>query len=305
MLPVEEEAVEPEAQRAVDIFDDAACMHFLRTGQLPSDSTAAEKLRIIKRAKAYTMAGTKLFVSSLDGERMLEVPCLHLREEQILCSSCMSSAGIMELSTPSPWSEPHTTGWGWTGVDLCGHLEGDEQYRYCMTIIKHLSKHVEAVPLRDKTAAETANAFLIFLARSGACAEVLIAQGTEFQGELDQLLSRSMIDHRLTSANHLQADGLTKRAVQTIKRALTRHAAANPAEPWTKHLPWVLVGYRMSVQASSKYSPYFMLHGRHPLIPPCMLRDAAALPSSGCSRSCRHGFGACIAPADLDAYRHE
>ena len=36
---------------------------------------------------------------------------------------------------------------------------------------------------------------------------------------------------------------------------------------WDKHLPYVLYAYRVSVQASTGKSPFFLLYGRDPTLP--------------------------------------
>ncbi len=61
------------------------------------------------------------------------------------------------------------------------------------------------------------------LSHFGAPAEVLTDQGTEFQGEFQVLCDKALIDHRTTSRNHPEADGLAKRVVQTVKRALHKY----------------------------------------------------------------------------------
>ena len=47
-------------------------------------------------------------------------------------------------------------------------------------------------------------------------------QGTEFIGEFQELLDEALIDPRRTSRDHLQADGLVERMVQTLKFALRK-----------------------------------------------------------------------------------
>ncbi|OAE31039.1 hypothetical protein AXG93_1502s1410 [Marchantia polymorpha subsp. ruderalis] len=53
--------------------------------------------------------------------------------------------------------------------------------------------------------------------------EVLIDQGTEFQGEFQVLCDKALIDHRTTSRDYPEADGLVERVVQTVKRALRKY----------------------------------------------------------------------------------
>ena len=157
------------------------------------------------------------------------------------------------------------------GVDLAGPLpRADGGYCYCMIAIEHFSKHVEVVPLQDKTAARVAAAFADVLARFGAPAEVLTDNGTEFSDEFAALLERCFIDHRHTSPGHPQADGAAERVVKVVKEALRKacHEAADPAA-WVKALPELLLGYRCSPQASTRYSPYQLLYGGVlPVVPP-------------------------------------
>ena len=76
----------------------------------------------------------------------------------------------------------------------------------------------------DKASEGAAYAFLdIVLSHFGAPAEVLTNQGTEFQGEFQVLCDKALIDHRTTSQDHPEADGLAERVVQTVKRALRKY----------------------------------------------------------------------------------
>jgi len=85
---------------------------------------------------------------------------------------------------------------------------------YIMIIIEHFSKWVELVALPDKSSHSTNQAFLQqVLSRFGACAKCLTDQGSEFRGKFQDLLDHALINHRRTSRNHPQADGLAERMV--------------------------------------------------------------------------------------------
>ena len=60
------------------------------------------------------------------------------------------------------------------------------------------------------------------LCRYGAPAEVLTDQGTKFRGAFQELLDEALVDHRRTSQENPQSDGLAKRMVQTSKVALRK-----------------------------------------------------------------------------------
>jgi hypothetical protein len=159
------------------------------------------------------------------------------------------------------------------GVDLCGPfkatVDGNE---YIFIAIEHYSKYAVFVPIPAKTAYYTRRAFLAHvLCQFGACAEVVTDRGTEFQGAFEDLLLQACIDHRITSADHPQADGLTERCVQTLKASLTKmvkHIATDGVHEWDEFMHWVALGYRSSPQMSTKISPFELLFARTPVIPP-------------------------------------
>ena len=105
------------------------------------------------------------------------------------------------------------------------------------------------------------------LRRYGAPAEVLTDQGDEFAGEFAELLVQLFIDHRITSRDHPQADGLAERIVQVCKEGLRKYCLQSDRHLWDRFLCWIAMGYRMSRQASlAGYSPYFLLFGRWPIV---------------------------------------
>jgi transposase InsO family protein len=138
-----------------------------------------------------------------------------------------------------------------------------------MIMIKHFSKWIELVALPDKSSHSTSQAFLQqVLSRFGACAKCLIDQGSEFSGKYQDLLEHALIDHRRTSRDHPQANGLVERMVQTCKKGFRKICPTKNKKDWDMALPYIAMGYRMSKHISlSHFSPYFLLFGRHPIPP--------------------------------------
>jgi ribosomal protein L37AE/L43A len=154
------------------------------------------------------------------------------------------------------------------GVDLCRMpFKSVLGNRYVVVMIEHFSKWIELVPIPEKTSHHTAAALRGVLCRYGAPAEVLTDQGEKFQGEFAELLTKLLIDHRLTSRHHPQSDGQAERMVQKIKKALRKYVLKSDSHHWDVQLCWIAMGYRMSRQNSlAGYSPYFLLFGRWPII---------------------------------------
>lgn len=84
--------------------------------------------------------------------------------------------------------------------------------------------------------------------------------------EFDKLLQHYSIDHRLTSSNHPQANGLVEKFNGTLCTALRKCAADNITD-WDSWIPKVLLGYRSSIQTSTGFAPFFMLYARQPTLP--------------------------------------
>jgi hypothetical protein len=144
-------------------------------------------------------------------------------------------------------------------------------------MIEHFSKWIELVALPDKFSEEATYSFLDrVLSRFGAPAEVLMDQGREFLGEFQTLCEQAMIDHRTTSRDHPEADGLAKYMVQTVKRGLRKYSLKKGHHgDWDLQLPWIAMGYQFSKHASlASFSPYYLLFGRHPVLPQAIQADA-------------------------------
>ena len=163
------------------------------------------------------------------------------------------------------------------GLDLVGPLQrAAAGNRYIITCVDCMTKWVEAIVLPVKTSKRIAE-FLYneVICRHGCPAEVVTYQGGDFQGEFQEILDKFHIDHRLTSLYHPQANGLTEQFNQTLTKSLIKMTQENEEE-WDKQLPTVLLGYRATIQAPTRYTPYHLLHGKGMTAP---MPDMARLPA--------------------------
>ena len=92
-------------------------------------------------------------------------------------------------------------------------------------------------------------------------------QGREFINSLnDKLFKLTGVQHIISAAYHPQTNGLDERFNQTLQRALFKMVNKNKNQ-WDKFLDSVLFAYRTSRQASTKYSPFFLMFGRELKLP--------------------------------------
>jgi hypothetical protein len=305
--------VQEEDTDQQDVHVDAQVMAFLRTGEVPSTVGAKERDRVLQRAKRYRLEGRHVLRVWKDGKvRVVPPPARrvplvrHAHEElghfgvkrtysllrgqywwrgmhaqvQQLVARCMVCDRVRaSFNAPTPHLHPLPImglGYRWS-VDFAGPLPLTvRHHRYVLVMVEHFSKWIELVALPDKGSEGAAYAFLDrVLSHFGAPAEVLSDQGPEFRGEFQDLCDKSLIDHRTTSRDHPEADGLAERVVQTVKKALRKYGLQRGhLGDWDIQLPWLAMGYRFSRQASlASFSPYFLLYGRDPDLPAAIRRD--------------------------------
>ena len=288
-----------------DIWSDKDTIQYLQNNRVyPEHTSPKERDRIRRRALSYQFEGGTLLKQTIDGTirrvpspeaRVALVTDVHRQlghfgvkrtyslleptfwwagmHEQVarvvascqVCDRVKASFNVKDsVLKPLPIMG---LGYRWS-CDLAGPFPVSKTgNQYVMVMIEHFSKWIELVPLKYNTSEETAKAFLQVCTHYGAPAEVLTDQGQEFQGEFDTLCKELLIDHRETSRDHPQADGLAERAVQTTKRAIRKYVLTNAVDTWDEWIPWIAMGYRMSKQvALGDYSPYFLLFGRNPVV---------------------------------------
>jgi hypothetical protein len=307
-----------------DIWNDAASVHTIQHNTPPQGVSAKERCRIAKRLAYYKWQDGKLLRRMPDGtvkqvpppdERVgiikqyhnrcghfgvrrtaalvlnsfwwhgLQADVAHLVSGCKECSRIRASFGNTEPASLQPLPIKGL-GYRW-GVDLAGPLpETPRGNKYIMICVEHFSKHIEAIPIAEKTPECTAYAFLHnVLARFGACAELVHDQGGEWEGAFRQLMQDALIDSRSTSANHPQANGMSEKCVQTVKRALKKLCLEKQdAHNWDLEVPWLLLGYRCSPQKSSGFSPYELLYAHTPVVPPAVVARMSTPVDFDCPR---------------------
>jgi transposase InsO family protein len=297
-----------ESVAGKDIHDDENTIAFLRYGMWnPSNMSAKELERAGRRAARYRFNNGVLFrVWPNQEQRIVPPPAFReglireahdqlghfgvLRTDALLrqtywwqgrysqvkrfvrqCKFCDRVQA--QFNKPSLTLQPLPImglGYRWS-LDFAGPLpKTGRKNIYVLVMVEHFSKWIELAATSSKASEVVAIEFLDrVLSRFGAPAEVLTDQGTEFKGAFQELCNKAYIDHRVTSRNHPEADGLAERIVQTVKRALRKYSLLGQYQHnWDEQLPWLAMGYRLSRQAAlGTFSPYFLLFGRHPVLP--------------------------------------
>ena len=115
---------------------------------------------------------------------------------------------------------------------------------------------------------QTAAAFFLrnIILRYGMLLEVVTDNGPAYQKEFTKFLAKYGIKHIKISPYNSQANGVVERGHYNIREALVK-LCKGKLHHWPQMLPAALFADRVTVRKATGYSPYYLLHGIHPLMP--------------------------------------
>ncbi|CAI6007792.1 unnamed protein product [Closterium sp. NIES-65] len=286
----------------LDIWDDLNTLFYLECGEVDPVWDKAEKRRVRARGKKFELRDGVLWNLKAKGDKK-PVPRKEEREEIISLLHGLGHLGVQRTTDlvrkqydwygmgsdvsafvrgcptctfqRGSWTAkgelrpvPVTKPWDRVVIDFVGPLPVTEKggNRYIISTMDHFTKWPECKAVRHADSA-TAAAFVAekIISTHGCPLVIHTDNGQHFHGEFGVLLEKFGIYHEFSRPNHPQSSGLIERFQRTLKGALMRLGETNPFE-WDENICWVLLGYRASIHSSTKFSPFFLLNGRHPNI---------------------------------------
>lgn len=166
---------------------------------------------------------------------------------------------LQPLEVPSrPWQRVHTDIIGPLPLTLQGN-------KYIIVFVDAFSKFTIAEPLPDQKALTVAEIFTDrFIARFGLPETLVTDQGTNYTSDaFRNLLRQFSITHRTSTPYHHQSNGQVERANRTLQELITI-ATQQHNDTWDHVLHLVTHSYNSTENVSTKFSPYFLIHGREP-----------------------------------------
>ena len=122
--------------------------------------------------------------------------------------------------------------------------------------------------MRDKSADAVASILLEQFIPRHACPRMMLSdRGTEFvNGVISLLMAKLNVCHIKTSPYHPQTNGKTERFHRFMNDVLSKYVQQEQYT-WDQYIPGMLMTYRTSVNESTRYTPFFICHGRDPVLP--------------------------------------
>lgn len=178
--------------------------------------------------------------------------------------SNMARAGLLQpLSIPKSNFEE-------ISMDFVGKLpKTTTGFDHIFVVVCRKSKMVRFIPtFSNIKAPQLAKLFVKEIyCRYGMPRAIVSDRDTKFTsnylGAVMKLLGTTL---KMSSAYHPETDGQTERANRTMEEML--RAFVHPRQDdWDEYLPLVEFAYNNSVNATTKFTPFFMNYGRHPSTP--------------------------------------
>lgn len=138
-------------------------------------------------------------------------------------------------------------------------------YENILTCVDVFSKKAWAYPLKTKNSSEVAANMKKIVNESPNLKVVQSDNGTEFKGELDDLLNENGIKHQLSRTYTAQSNGGVEKFNGTLKSMIYQHLTKFNTKVYVDVLPSLVENYNSRVHGTTKEVPddIFALQGEH------------------------------------------
>ena len=140
--------------------------------------------------------------------------------------------------------------------------------RYIINVIDMFSGWPESFATKSKSAETVAQILIEHIIPRHSGPRVIVSDnGTEFvNAVIDQISAFFNIKHIRTSVYHPQANGKCERYNRAQNDMLAKLVDRSQRD-WDTKIPAILSAYRTAKNETTKYSPFYIMYGRDPILP--------------------------------------
>lgn len=186
------------------------------------------------------------------------------------CSLCISCQSIKVDRRPpqgrlNPLPIPDRP-WSTIGVDFIVKLPNSDGWDSVMVVVDHFSKAAHFIPAKETwTADMLAKAFINHVFKLHGLPEKIVSdRGTTFMSHFwTSVLDQLRISPAPSTAFHPQTDGQVER-INALLEDYLRHFVSLDQNDWASWLSMAEFSYNNTPSSSTKFSPFFAIHGFHP-----------------------------------------
>ncbi|KHJ86189.1 integrase core domain protein [Oesophagostomum dentatum] len=174
-------------------------------------------------------------------------------------SAYRTNEPLDRFETPSrPFQRVHSDIVGPLPLTLVGN-------KFVIVFVDAFSKFIIVEPIPDQKATTITNVFINrFVSRFGPPENLVTDQGTNFMSEIfSNTLKTLNITHKTSTPYHHESNGQVERANKTIEELISL-STTQKEDQWDDIIQLMAHAYNSAENATTNYSPYFVLHGREP-----------------------------------------
>jgi hypothetical protein len=185
------------------------------------------------------------------------------------CEKCQTRKGKCEMKAPLGQPEEPTEPFQVTSMDITGpYCLTPRKNQYILTFIDHFTKFVEIFPIPDVSAETCARVYATqIVAKHGSGSTLITDQGRAFTSAFFQQTCKILKIRKVkTSAYHPMSNGMIESSHRVLHDSMA-HYVDSSGTNWDVVLPFFLMAYRATPHSTTKYGPFYLLHGREMLLP--------------------------------------
>src|SRR6266542_474905 len=139
--------------------------------------------------------------------------------------------------------------------------------KYIIVAIDYFTKYPKARALTNANAKSVANfIYEDIICRHECLRKIISDRGLHFNNQvIEKLLERFKIRHNLSTPYHPKTNGLVKRFNKTLCEFLAK--LNEERENWNEYILSTLFAYRMKINKSTQFIPFYLTYGRKAILP--------------------------------------
>ena len=183
------------------------------------------------------------------------------------CETCQINTKGKKLTAPL---HPYHSEYPGITVHLdCtgGGKETKRGNKHILAIVEAFSGHKRLYPLANIDGESVAQVLLSYISVHSMPLKIITDNGPEFANSIvSELKALLGFDHSKIAPHNSKANGKVEVANKNVKDILRNYINDFP-EDWDLHLPMVEFALNVQKNESTGYSPFFVMFGRHPILP--------------------------------------